>query len=278
MMPQNPALIRSISLSLACLTTLFYLQPLSLPAQELAGVYLVPHQIDTDLKYRRAHEPDLACRIQLFVKGPAEFKGINSKSATQLLEQADISWHDLANAPPVPTGALSVWSLNGKSAAFAIGNTLSLELMGATPTSIALIPPTQWISAITFLRDSPSESNNPNKVMIYIENTANIPTEVSEVRIWLPKSNSEYQILWPHTSIQVNQTIPSQDKGLLQLNTDDLPLSYAAIETITSQGTLWSHLRIKREQFDISGGWVFDSKKKMATSHPDGYSYEHDIQ
>jgi hypothetical protein len=53
--------------------------------------------------------------------------------------------------------------------------------------------------------------------------------------------------------------VPAKDRGFVKVVTDKLPLTYAALELQTSRGSLWSHLRIKRETFDISGGWVNDS-------------------
>lgn len=231
-------------------------------AAELAGLNVIPHQIDRELKYRREHEPVLACRFQLFVKGPTAFKSINSKSAAQLLEQADISWHDLSNAPNIPEGALSVWNFNGKSSAFAVGKPLSLELADKAPIAVPLNQPEVWISAVNFLRDDDQKNSHPNEVIIHIDNASAAATQISAVNIWLPKAGSEYQILWPHKTIDLTQIIPSHEKSFLRFSTGDLPLTYTAIEVVTSQGSLWSHLRIKREQFDISGGWVFDSKGK----------------
>ena len=40
--------------------------------------------------------------------------------------------------------------------------------------------------------------------------------------------------------------------------------TYAALEIGTRAGPLWTHLRIKREALDISGGWV----NKTATQEP----------
>lgn len=250
------------SLVLFLLLASFDIAHRPLDAGELAGINLVPHQIDTDLKYRREHDTELACRIQMFMRGPASFKSLNSKSAPELLAQNLVAWHDLANAPKIPEGALSVWNINGKSPEFSLGRSLSLEAADSPSTSISLEQPTNWISAVTFLRDDSSLSSKPNKVLIFIQNAAEAPTQISQVKLWLPKTASEYQLLWPHTTITVDHVIQTGEKGFIQLQTDDLPLTYVAIEVVTAQGSLWSHLRIKREQFDISGGWVFDSKGK----------------
>jgi hypothetical protein len=57
--------------------------------------------------------------------------------------------------------------------------------------------------------------------------------------------------------------IPSDNRGGARVATGPLPLTYAALEVrlVDSAGksvTLWAHQRIKREVFDISGGWVAD--------------------
>ena len=58
-----------------------------------------------------------------------------------------------------------------------------------------------------------------------------------------------------------NGTIPSQDRGGAIVSTGILPLTYTVLEVRLTDVrnnpvTLWTHLRIKREMFDISGGWL----------------------
>ncbi len=231
-------------------------------AGELAGASIIPHQIDTELKYRREHDPVLASRLQLFVRGPASFKSLNKKSPAELLQEGAIAWHDLANPHPIPEGALSVWNINGKSNAFSLGNNITLEAADMATSTIALNAPSRWISSVTFLRSDKSPASQPNRIMIYVENRTDKNLEVSHVKLWLPKSGGEYQILWPQPEIEADQTISPSEKGFIDLTTSDLPLTYAAIELKTNEGSIWTHLRIKREHFDISGGWVFDSREK----------------
>jgi len=231
-------------------------------AGELVSTTIIPHQIDTELKYRREHDPVLASRMQFFVRGPASFKSLNTKSPAELLQEGSIAWHDLANPPPIPEGALSVWNINGKSSAFSLGNSVTLEATDMATSTVALNAPSRWISSVTFLRNDKSPANQPNRIVIYVENRTELSLNVTHVKLWLPKSGAEYQILWPQAEIAVDKTIPASDKGFVELTTADLPLTYAAIEIKTNEGSLWTHLRIKREHFDISGGWVFDSRQK----------------
>ena len=65
---------------------------------------------------------------------------------------------------------------------------------------------------------------------------------------------ASWQVLWPQDSLTVSAAVPTADKGFIKVRVPMLPLTYAALELITSAGSLWAHLRIKREAFDISGG------------------------
>jgi hypothetical protein len=55
--------------------------------------------------------------------------------------------------------------------------------------------------------------------------------------------------------------IPAGERGGARIRTGTLPLTYTALEVrlrdaANEPRSLWAHLRIKREVFDISGGWV----------------------
>ena len=257
---QNPIYLLLCSFSFLTLVSLdlsngFY-------AGELVSTTIIPHQIDTELKYRREHDPIIASRLQLFVRGPATFKSLNAKSPAELLQDGSIAWHDLANPTAIPEGALSVWNINGKSSAFSLGNSVTLEATDMATSTVVLNAPSRWISSVTFLRNDHSPSSQPNRIVIYVENDTDVKLKVSQLKLWLPKNGAEYQILWPQAEIAVDQVIPASDKGFIDITASDLPLTYAAIELKTNEGSLWTHLRIKREHFDISGGWVFDSREK----------------
>lgn len=230
---------------------------------ELAGTAIVPHRIDTTLQYRRPHDPELAARVQLFVTGPAEFKQINDKSPDQLLSEKAWAWHDLRDAQPIPTGALSVWNFNGLSSEWGIGKSFKLSANGLDDTTVSIAEPRAWISSVTFLRSGQSTPNvKPNEMVLFIRNNQDQPLAVSEIRIWLPKDGKTWRILWPHRNFPLATTIPAREKVGITVETGELPLTYAAIEVVSNSGNLWSYLRIKRETFDISGGWVFDSKER----------------
>lgn len=229
---------------------------------ELAGITVTPHQIDSTLRYRSPHSSVLSSRIQLFVKGPAEFSTIQSKTPEELLKSGDLAWHDVSTASEIPDGALSVWTFNGNSNEFAVGKEFQLKSTGLGELQVPIKTPSHWISAITFLDSDADSTQHPNRCLVYIENQQSTELQIQQLRLWLPKSNDTWQTLWPQPEIPCPSTIAANEKGFIDVVTPELPLTYAAIEVQTSTGSLWAHLRIKREQFDISGGWVFDSKGK----------------
>lgn len=124
-------------------------------------------------------------------------------------------------------------------------------------STIEINSPNLWISAATFL--SSDESVNPDSIVLHVANDSDDEISLTGLRLWLPKTGATWQVLWPQEVIPLVQHIPKKDRGFINLTTNELPLTYAALELQTSLGSLWAHLRIKRETFDISGGWVNDT-------------------
>lgn len=233
---------------------------------ELVGVSIVPHRIDTELKYRKPHDTNLAARVQLFVQGPAAAGAFGDRFPADLLATGDWAWHDLNAALPIPAGALGVWSFNGKSSRWGAGNRFALSAEGLAAVDVSIDEPTRWKSAVTCLRDDGPSTlaslTQPNRIMVYIANASNQPLRLRSLQLYLPRDKANWQLLWPEPVHPVDVLIPAGEKGFAEIATGDLPLTYAAIQIATDGDPLWAHFRIKREQFDISGGWVFDSKGK----------------
>ena len=247
-------------IALASLATAALRPPTAVAAAaEIAGVSVIPHRIETAMRYRKPHDPDLAARMQLFVKGPARPQTFDGRTPAELLASGDWAWHDLATAEPAPEGALSVWTFNGKSSRWGVGHSFDLKADGLLDTSVDIAAPTLWISAATFL--SSSGAVQPDTLVLHAANDSKKPLHLTAVRLWLPKVGESWTTLWPQKPLTLSTTVPPKDRGFAKLTTPLLPLTYAAIEVTTSAGPLWAHLRIKREAFDISGGWVGDHVK-----------------
>jgi len=113
-------------------------------------------------------------------------------------------------------------------------------------------------------------------VVLHIANERDGTLEPVACRFWLPESNATARSLrlaleyteferWP-----TDRLIPPHDKGIVRVCVGRLPLTYAAVELQVRDAageisSLWSHLRIKREAFDISGGWVQGGRHAQQT-------------
>ncbi len=132
-----------------------------------------------------------------------------------------------------------------------------MEGTGLTNKRIPILAPDRWISAITFL--DPDAVQQPRQMIAHIVNNSAKPLIVSSVRFWLPRSGATWQTLFAREHLNVNVNIPAGDRGVVKISVQQpWPLTYAAIEVCSESGSLWEHLRIKTEQFDISGGWTGD--------------------
>ena len=247
------------SLIIAVLLTLSVAQ--ELPSAEICGVTVTPHVVADSMMYRRPRDPDISAKVQLFVKGSAIPQSFNGKTPSELLESGEWAWHDLGTAIQGPEESLSVWTWNGKSSRWGVGNNCEVVGEDLTKTTVSIASPERWISAITFL---PSAGEwQPRRMIAHVVNNAAQPLTISSVRFWLPRSGSTWQTLFATEPLPLNVQIPAGDRGIINVSAEQpWPLTYAAIELITETGSLWEHLRIKSEHFDISGGWTGDHLKE----------------
>ena len=120
-----------------------------------------------------------------------------------------------------------------------------------------------WLSAITYL--STHDCVFPDTLIFHIATRrrhrfspcpADSGCESDAVwRALRPQPWLEKMEMFPSAGV-----IPAGEKGGARISTGRLPLTYGAVEVrCANRGvthSLWAHLRIKREVFDISGGWV----------------------
>ncbi len=81
---------------------------------------------------------------------------------------------------------------------------------------IEIKEPRHWISSITFLRKADdSASPIPDTMMVYVANGDDKPIQINSVKIWAPKDNSTWQILWPQASIPSDVRVePAEKRGI----------------------------------------------------------------
>ncbi len=245
---------------------------------DLRGIAVVPHIQSEEMRYRREPDRSLGAWVQLFLVNrgssplslsPHTLVRLREKTPDELLAGGEWSWHDFpsawTNAPlELPPGAMTVWAFNGKNASWGAGTSANL-LVGDAHLQGEFAKPCVWLSAVTFLGDPTNPF--PNSVIFHVANETSAQMRLEACRFWLPRDNISWRVLLPqpwHTNLlrfPVNGLIPAGDRGGARAQTGQLPLTYAALEVKLSDDagrpfTLWTHLRIKREVFDISGGWV----------------------
>jgi hypothetical protein len=166
---------------------------------------------------------------------------------------------------------LTVWSLNSVDPAAMPGNTLRLDvdIEGQSPAgqlTVAIDRPRLWLAAVTFV--GKAEDVRPNQMILHIRNEADRPHRIEGCRLFLPRDRDTWRCLYPRPWLDEQMQFfseegivePSEINGV-RVTTGPLPLTYAAVEVRLRGGadsvqSIWSYLRIKKERFDISGGWV----------------------
>jgi hypothetical protein len=255
---------------------------------QIAGLHIVPHLQSTEMKYRREPDFSLGARVEVFLRNASTQEltipaatGIRLRGLTpaELLTSDEWAWHDL---PPawggeplrLAPGAMTVWSWNGKRANWGTNTQaeMAVTLPGASePTRlpVSIDNPAVWLSAATFL--GPGTNVTPDSLIFHVANRTSGPLRLEACRLWLPDSHATWRALKPRPWIEdsldrfpADGFIPANDRGGARVATGPLPLTFAAIEvrlrdSAGNSVTVWSHQRIKREAFDISGGWVHDT-------------------
>jgi hypothetical protein len=264
------------------------------------GVHVVPHVQSTEMRYRQKADFSLGARVEVFLRntGPTEIVlpsttdvRLRGRTPAELLQDDEWAWHDLPSAwggDPLrlPPGALTVWSWNGKRAAW--GTNTQAQLAVAIPgegdsarVTVPIDAPTAWLSSVTYLGGATNVQ--PDSLIFHVANRTGGPLRIDACRLWLPERNTTWRALLPQPWISnrmerfpADGVIPPDDRGGGRVATGPLPLTYAAVEVrlFDAAGrptTLWAHQRIKREVFDISGGWVADRLGGSNTLHFEPY-------
>jgi hypothetical protein len=259
---------------------------------ELAGVTVTPHVGTPGVRFRRPPLAPLDARVQLFIRnGTSEavrpFRVgkvlFNNKEAAACLKEGLWSWHDSPavrtdEEREIPAGALVVWTFNSTGEQLDEALRLRIgEQEGPRTQSFeaAIRKPRIWLSAVTFLGSQ--ESVYPDQVIFYVRNRMGQTFRIVDCRLFLPHDREKSRLLYPRPWLGT-KVLPFRDEGRIEPSelggarvlTGPLPLTYAAIAVrLESENgdltSVWAHLRIKKETFDISGGWVKSSTPKGNT-------------
>jgi hypothetical protein len=247
------------------------------------GVTVIPHVQSTQLRYREPADFDLGARVQIFLQNtgdaPLRFSSaepvlLRGKTPGALLESDEWAWHDFPEAWPgqdwvLPSKAMTVWSWNGKRSNWGDGTSADIRV-GEKDTprlraELAIDSPSVWLASVTFLGEK--NSPFPHRVVYHITNHSRESLQSKRARLWLPESHETWRTFiaqeWHErpATFPEDGWIPAGDMGGGEIITGTLPLTYCVLEVQleNSRGevvSVWSHTRIKREAFDISGGWI----------------------
>jgi hypothetical protein len=260
---------------------------------ELSGLTVTPHLQLESMRYRRAPEPPEGARVQLFLvhrveadAQPLKFGAdsslrFNRKTPAELLNTRAWAWHDTPAALPggefeLPAGALTVWTFNGRKLPWGAGGRITLEFGPPENrwllTNVTLSAPKVWISAVTFL--APENALHPDSMIVYLANESDESLNIRSCRFWLPRDPKSPRVMLAQAALTNldcfggKAGVPAQDKSGFAVKTPPLPLTYCALEIAVAGPdgkafALWTHLRIKPERFDISGGWVNDRQNSV---------------
>ncbi len=266
----------------------------------LEGVHVVPHVQSSEMRYRLKTDFSLGARVEVSLRNtspetlvipPTADIRARGRTPEELLTADEWAWHDLPSAwggEPLrlPPGAITVWSWNGKRAPW--GTNTQAELTVALPglreavhLPVAISNPTVWLSAVSFL--GATTKVQPDALIFHVVNQTPGPLRLEACRLWLPENSTTWRALLPQPWISnrldrfpVDGIIPANNRGGAVVATGPLPLTYAALEgrLVDAAGkpvSVWAHQRIKREVFDISGGWVASKLGSSNTLHAEPY-------
>jgi hypothetical protein len=257
-------------------------------AQEIVGMNVTPHRQSSAMRWRRPPSSELAARVELFLLNQGESEltlersrpvHLDGQLPSELVSDGELAWFDTPNSwlvdrVALPVGALTVFSFNGKADSWAVGTDHWLQFGDSETTTFpfSIDPPLTWLSAVAFLNERPgheAEADNaiePNHIVVHLVNAGKTPLQIEGMRLWLPKEGQSHHVLYPSKLYAQLHRFPDSgmvdqgSRGGFYAEVGDLPLRYAAVEVITrrsgSEQSVWAYLRIKREVFDISGGWV----------------------
>ena len=269
-------------------------------ALTIEGIQIIPHLQSPEMRYRKPTDFSLGARVEVFLKNQTSQSlqlkpdlDVRLRGATpkEHLQSEEWAWHSFPSAwddggIQLPPEAITVWSWNGKHAPWGTSTETDLTLTfpqdnESESHTVKIEKPTVWLSGITFLGEP--EIPRPHGCVFHVANESSEALRILDCRLWLPESNTAWRSLsaqpWLKDSLETFPSdgwIPPLNRGGARVATEPLPLTYCALELKLasksgSTTTLWAHQRIKREVFDIGGGWVAEKLGQGNSLHAEAY-------
>lgn len=244
---------------------------------ELVAITITPHVQSENLRWRRPPNPQRGVRAELFLQnkssaaemltatsGDVRFDG---STPAELTASQQWAWHDTPDVwgetgNTLPPDALTVLRFNTRIDRWGLGTTHQLEMPGAAAQEVSFAKPDAWLSAVTFLREK--DVIRPTRMVVHVANQHTEPLRIKSCKLWLPASKATRHVFQRSEAVRTMTMFPADgvlapgEKGGFLAQCDPLPLTYGVVEVkITTAGgaarSLFTHVRIKGEQFDIGG-------------------------
>jgi hypothetical protein len=264
---------------------------------EVVGVSVTPHNRAESMRYMVEPGKANGALVRLFLRNtapPASGRSgmvqtsevlFNGFYPIRLLMEGAWAWHDTPNLWQerdtfLPPGAVTVWTFNAIVPRWSVGSKFMLTIedwsRGARESfPVAIENPQVYLSAVTFL--GTEKSVQPDRVIFHVANRGKGAVKITGARLYLPETSASYRVLKPQPPLTTLKTFPADgvippgEKGGAMAITGPLPLTYTALEVSLTDAegkpfTLWGRLRIKKETFDISGGWIVTGTRDNSLS------------
>lgn len=247
---------------------------------EVVGSVVTPHVGVTTMQFRQPLIPPVGGLVRLFVRSRLPFGRrnlcIDEATGREHIGTGAWSWFDFPDDAPdantqVAPGQLTVLTMNYLQP---VPKKLALSLSEDGPfVDVALDPkPRVWLTAVTFL----GSSVQPDRIVVHVANSSDTELRIEGLTLYVngrPASitsiivNEGTSALHEERHVKIKPVVvPAHDFGVIDASVGTLPLSQAVVEVrLRGRKSLWAHVRVKRESFDISGGWVGE---KYLTDEP----------
>ncbi|MCP5526715.1 MAG: hypothetical protein H7A47_07915 [Verrucomicrobiales bacterium] len=249
----------------------------------LAGCRVAPHVRAEAMRYRRPRPDTDGALVRLFLLAERDVHlgevRWNGRTATERLNDGTWYWHDFPDhwSPDerrIPAGTGFALTFNAVEWPADSTTELTFDIDGETAPlrlSVPCVEAPARLEALTF--PGREDEVHPIRMIFHVTNGSDHPMRLVSCRLHLPDDGRTWRHLRPGPGIAlrgnpgnarpfpVNGIIPPHDQGGAVVETGPLPLAHAVVEVTLEDHeghrfSLWAHQRIKREWFDISGGWV----------------------
>jgi hypothetical protein len=228
---------------------------------ELAGVTVTPHVHAESMRYRRPPEPDMAARVQLFIRNTST-ESVTIRSDADLrfddVKPLDLrargqwAWHDTPDCWPgenvtlEPQG-ITVWTFNGRTDTWGpdTRHRLTVDQDGERwlEAELDLKQPKVWLSSVAFVEPSGFYGS----ILLHVANEGEVPLSLDRLRVSRSASPAtsrslqravERQGPWSVSgSVPVENIFAPRDRGWAQLpaiggRASEVPISHLVLEAV----------------------------------------------